>query len=346
MKKQTSDLSQGEVQLHRPILGNTLIFLDTGYFRDYCRPTDQPHNDVLKYAAENKIVLCTSKICIEEWRTQLLSHLNGYIKPALKVHNEMRENNILAKKLFEGIYDNIKVMKIREEESRKTVEEFISAHQIKVFDYKDYHIAPTWEAYFLEKKPPFQKLKCRDDIPDAWICEGAKDVMANAEYAETPNKLFFTTETKRGGIIDALSFIGLSHITPAELVRVIKEEEQGITTTQPAAVLADTSATIGSTSSLLDDLLSKALSGHELIWLHLLGFVEALDTPIHSELINSVAIALNVSPELVALNAKYLASGQYLQDTGNHYIVGNQAVCEEAANRLTGEIIKMLGLGE
>lgn len=342
--KESAD-SGGEIKLYRPILGNTLIFLDTGYFRDYCTPANQQNNEVLKYATDNKLVLCTSRVCIEEWRTQLLDGLNSYMNPVVRENDDMRQKNILAKKLLGKVYEEIRDKKKREDESRKIVEQFIGDYKIKIFEYKEHHIIPAWEAYFLGAKPPFQKLKCREDIPDAWICEGAKDVLSNAEYREIPNKLFFTTETKNGGIKDALLSLGLLHLTTADLVRIVKEEEQGLITPQPDTTPENTNITTGGAMSPLDKLLSKALDGHPPIWLRLLGFVEALDTPTHDELISRVATNLNANLELVSTSAKYLASAQYLKDTGSHYIIGNKAICKEAADRLTDEIIKMLGLG-
>ena len=52
-----------------PLLGNTLLFLDTGFFKNY-KPKDGAYSQLFKYSVEGSIILCTSELCLEEWRTQ------------------------------------------------------------------------------------------------------------------------------------------------------------------------------------------------------------------------------------------------------------------------------------
>jgi hypothetical protein len=347
-KEQESSDSGGKVKLHHPILGNTLIFLDTGFFKNY-KARDQVYQTIFQYSQDARIILCTSDLCLEEWRAQKIQHMQSYLQTwksqwSQNVVSHCGENFFSQELLIaplEETLSNLCDTDGVQKNSRKVVENFLSTYKIKRYVMLERHIQPTWEGY-LQGKPPYKKRKEKNDIPDAWVYEAAKDALSDPELQERKNRLCISSD---GTMCKALEELQFTAISVDDLLSAIKEEEQSIITSQPDTTPESTSITTSSATSPLDSLLSKALDGHQPIWLRLLGFVEALDAPTHEELISSVATNLNANLELVATSAKYLASGKYLNDTGSHYIIGNKAICKEAADRLTDEIIKMLGLG-
>lgn len=256
--------------------------------------------------------------------------------------NNYFANIILDPAIHNNCPDNEQICRT----SETAVELFIKENNICLYLPREKHIWSTWKAYF-NGQPPFKEIKNRKDIPDAWILECAKDALSDERNTSTYNK-FCLVEDKE--LCLALNTLGFKEITVLELVKRLEKEEAGVVpkletpkTDLPQEANEDT-ATIESLPPL-DALLTKALDASvKGIYLRLLGFVVALDAPSHEALIDAV-VSKGFDRKLTEACAVILSNNSkpYIKDTGNHYIVENKEICIAAADRLTHEIIEMLG---
>ena len=79
------------------------------------------------------------------------------------------------------------------------------------------------------------------------------------------------------------------------------------------------------------------------IYLRLLGYLTALDSPTHEVLIAMVS-SKGYNPKRVEACAVMLSGepNPYIKDLGTHYIAGDKDICHAASERVMDEIIGML----
>lgn len=339
--------TKDKVQLIQPILGNTLVFFDTNFFKTYKYKSDL-HNDILDYSKNGRLNIATSSLCLEEWRSQKIQDLNNKLRTyqsewVHRLHSDGGENifidKLIKNKLSEFIADKFSSDKIIKE-SKEFIENLISSNNIHIFPTREEHIEKTWNNYF-QGNVPFKDRKNKQDIPDAWIFEAAKDALSHIDFKNKRNKIFIGTD---GALNDASLTLGFIKMPLAELVESIKQEEY---TKHNTNLSSKNEITIAANqeASPLNNLLSKALTQEQQeIWLRLLGITYALKNPTHDSLTETIAEALNSEKETISIQAKYLASASYLQDTGNHYIIKNENIGKEASAKVINDILKILGL--
>lgn len=335
-------------------LGNTLLFLDTGFFKSY-KSKDPAYGALFKYSTDGSIILCTSHLCLEEWRTQKARHFADFLNTARNNLINQRGNNFFASELLSPeIFNDFTSEESIGTQTQTIVDEFIKKHNIRRFPPKLEHVERTWNSYF-HGMPPFKEVKNAKDIPDAWIFEVAKDALGEPEYRNLSNKFCIAGD---GAMRSALTDLGFSPITLAELIDALNKDGQGVGSTENLIATSNKQPPIDSNLiskpsdensnfndlTPLDKILSTALNpAIREIYLRLLGYTVPLDAPTHQSLWDAVA-SKGFDLKLVQACAVMLSdtSKPYLKDTGNHYIVGDKEICNAAADRLTQEIIELL----
>ncbi len=328
------------------LIRNTLVFCDTSFFKKY-KPGDALYRKLFQYSQDRKVSLCTSYLCLEEWRTQKANHINSSLGKISENLVYLRKDNYLASKILEpeihkNFPDDVSIIT----QSKMVAEEFIKENNIRLYPPREAHIFSTWEAYF-NGRSPFKEKKNKTDIPDAWIFECAKDVLSDPPNTNTENKFCIVEDIKLCETLEEIDFEG---ITVLDLVERLEREEVGIEQKYETASTETTQERTGdivTTEGLspLDALLTNAVNVPVRgIYLRLLGFVVPLDTPSHDSLIDAV-VSRGFDRKLTEACAVILSdkSKPYIKDTGSHYIVENKEICTAAAERLTPEIIDMLG---
>lgn len=328
------------------LIRNTLVFLETSFFKEY-KLSDASYRKLFQYSIDGKIAFCTSYFCLEEWRTQKVSHISNTLNDLSGKFKYLHKTNYIASRLLDSeMYNNFPDTDQTKSRSKDIAKEFFKENNIRLYLPKENHIWSTWEAYF-HGQAPFKTIKNRKDIPDAWILECARDALLDERNINTGNKFIIGEDKYLCGSFNA---IGFETITVLDLVERLEKEEAGIIPNFDTAIMESTQETEDDTVtteglSPLDALLTKALDASlREINLRLLGFVVALDTPSHEALIDAV-VSKGFDRKLTEASAVILSkkSKPYIKDTGNHYVVENKEICTAAAERLTQEIIEMLG---
>ncbi len=328
------------------LIHNTFVFLDTRFFKDY-KSKDAAYQKLFEYSKGKKINLCTSHICLEEWRTQKVSQLTKVIQDLTRNLIYLPANNYIAKGLLEAdMHNKFPNNEEIENYSKTGIHEFVKENNINVYKPREGHIGQTWEAYF-HGNSPFKQVKNKKDIPDAWIFECARDALADELYENIGNKFCIGEDNT---LFDALEKLGFEKVTVLGLVEILEKEEAGEIPESETVLIDEREKSEQSTISEeglspLDLLLTKSVNAAEReIKLRLLGFIVALDSPSHESLIEVVE-SQGFDRKLIEACATILSvkPEPYIRDTGSHYIVGNKEICNAAADRLTNEIIEMLG---
>lgn len=161
------------------LIRNTLVFLETGFFKRY-RTTDTGYRDFLRYSKEEKILLCTSSMCLREWRSQKVKMIANLIKSSQDNYTYTRRDNIIADEILSRYPGNYPDIEEIEKISIEVIKQFIEEHRIRIYDAKEDHIERTFEAYF-NGSPPYRERKAKEDIPDSWVFEAAMVMNLNSE---------------------------------------------------------------------------------------------------------------------------------------------------------------------
>ena len=169
-----------------PLIKNTIVFLDTGFFKNY-KEEGKYDPDFLEYSRKEKIILLTSHLCLEEWRSQKVKWLEDYLDEWNEKYDRQIQNNPIANEIL-GPYplrhpDPEEI----NEKSQKVVNEFVEDNKIIKYMPTERHIERTWTAYF-RGLAPFKWRKNKNDIPDSWIFEAAKDIRFDEEYKDIQNR--------------------------------------------------------------------------------------------------------------------------------------------------------------
>ncbi|WP_454783289.1 PIN domain-containing protein [Legionella sp. WA2022007384] len=328
-----------------PLLGNCIIFLETGFFKRY-KSTDEGYNTLFNYAKNGGIILCTSSLCLEEWRTQKIRDLENNLRTFRHTISSHQGTNYFSKLLLNTIiFEELDDIAYLTEKSKNIVQEFLEKNSIKNYPPLEKHIDPVWDAYF-HGRPPFKGIKNRKDIPDAWIYEAAKNVLETPEHGRYELRYSLSNDNTMS---EALQSLGYHPIKLEELLDILHREEAGIS--QPEinidsqelelnVQMEKDNVDMTSLNRLLEQVIYKQDSE---IYLRLLGYLVAFDSPTHDTLIQAVS-SKGYNPRRVEACAVMLSGepNPYIKDLGTHYIVGDKEVCHAASERVMDEIIGML----
>lgn len=336
---QESQSTSNDIPIKGKLRSNSLVFIDTNFFKNY-NPNKSAYKELFEHASNKKVVLCTSVICVEEWRTQKVSHINTTIENNLNGFQNLRNVNFLAKELlsldFKNSFPNKDTVV---NESARIIKEFIKENNILIYGTKESHIKNVWDAYF-NGNSPFKAVKNKKDIPDAWITEAAKDALN--ENADKQNKFCICKdETLKSHLEKDLGFYSVSL---TDLLLLLKNSEQDISV---ATGTKDSSKTIEAThtDNITNDSVEYALQNIDvnnlLLQKLILGYINWLDTAPKEKIIQ-IFTGKGYSQDLIENSAHRLVLNELIEDTGNYYIPKNKAICEQAANDVMDEIIELL----
>jgi len=327
------------------LLRNTLVFIDTGFFKDI-KPKNAAYNDFFEYALNDKIILCTSPICLEEWRTQKVKHLCGFIKSTSDNFSNQKNVNPLS---FEILDDAIKAYLPDRDfifsKSKEFVDKFVDANKIKVYSPRKEHIQLTWGSYF-HGNDPFKEEKNKDDIPDAWIFESAKDALNDLRHIE--NKFCIGSDKT---LCKALTKLGFESISLTDLLAKLCSQETtpsfDLQTSSPDNTVGTVAPPATAIGSELDRILATAINESiKNIYLRILGYSYWLSGPSKQNIINAITPG---GYDEAVINACIILLTQHplrlIKDTGNHILPANNNICKEAADRIMPEILELLDQG-
>lgn len=151
-----------------PLIRNTIIFLETGFFKNY-KPGDSTYHALFQHAKDQEIILCASGLGLWEWRSQKVNQLEGVVNTIRNSLNKyFQESPIAETVLSREIYQYLPNWDSLYTDSKPYVDGFASGNKIKVYLPIERHINGTWEAYF-RGDPPFKSPKNKDDIFDAFL---------------------------------------------------------------------------------------------------------------------------------------------------------------------------------
>ncbi len=336
---------------------NFKIFVDTSYLTRMPATEKVEWNKLLELSIEcgkrsnvkQNIGIFISEIALRELRCKMLDELIAKIDQARTRLDSLQEEwqkNEVAKKLVYPFPKNRDIFPQKKEietAADEAIESLISKG-VKKVKIQEHHKDAVWENYF-DWLPPFDapspaqrseravREKRRIHIPDAWILEAAMDTKD-----EKSTLLCLCID---GNLSKALKVHNYDVYQSAKEILDILISP---TIEESAQLQAECLKVSGQEIHPLDLLLTKAPNEKvKNIFLRLLGFVEVMDTPRHEELINAV-VSIGFDSKLAEACAVILSenSNPYLKNTGSHYIVGNNEICSEAAERLTQEIVDML----
>lgn len=326
---------------------NSVIFLDTGFFTDYGLDKTE-HIDLLQYAQKEDILLCTSFICIEEWKSQKIDQYIRLLDDISSKSNHHRKVNIVSTEFFR-LYP---LYQPQEDEINKianqVLKEFLDSNNIIIFEAKQEHIKPTWDDYF-SGAPPYRRKKSKEDIPDSWIFQSGKDLLRDSRFSGIEHKLCIGNDKRMNEYLEDLGFVSTS---PYEFVKKIKLEQDNQYSSQKGVEteiqLEKNQAEIKNLNknltikSELDSILAYGITPEfKEIYLRILGYVYWLDKPHKNDLINEIS-KKGFNKEMIQSSALMLNKANLIEDTGSYYLPKNKPVCEEAANKIEDEILDLL----
>lgn len=329
------------------LIRNTIVFLDTGFFTKY---SDQGKYDpdFLKYSRDEKVVIITPHLCLEEWRSQKVQYLNDYLNDAHGNYNHHTRNNPIADEILAPYPLRHPDQEEINEKSQKVVNDFVEANGIIRYMAPIQHIDRTWTSYF-RGFAPFRARKTPKDIPDAWVYEAARDIRFHEDYKHLKNRFCIGSDSALKGHLQKLGFKPISVIDILEQLR----QEEAISPIDVASTGSSTPSTLSAPASTpgispaiytLNDILGTALTDEmREIYIRVLGYAHWLSNPSKDKLFGMIE-RRGFRLDLVKAAASILSQPALglIQDTGNHILPSNQAICEEAGNLITAEMIESL----
>jgi hypothetical protein len=321
---------------------NTVVFLDTGFFKNY-KSSDPYYTDLFEYSKNEEIVLCTSFLCILEWESQKLTDLRNYIKTNTeRFHHQIKKDPISSHLLEKFPLNHPEDHEI-ESLSKSVLSSFLDENKVEIFESRPDHAERTWKAYF-DGTDPYKEKKNRNDIPDSWIYEAGKDLLQDSRFKSMSNIYCIGSDKTMTSSLENIGFIA---IKPIDLIKALKEEENNIperkgiksviSETPPQKKLPDENA-----FKSLNDILSFAISSEfKEIYLRILGYVHWMNKPLKISLVNEIS-KKGFDTDVIEASAVMLKSVNLIEDTGNHYLPKNKAICEEAAIEIEDEILDLL----
>lgn len=347
------------------LLNNTVVFLDAGFFRKI-RTVSPLHTDFFQYAKDDKIKLCSCDVALEEYRTYRLDLHRKFVARVTSDGRESANKNPLTD-LVLSIHAMPQFPNEAETEelSIRWLSDFIRENKIENFEPTPEQLKRTMWAYF-RGKPPFSYLKSRDDIPDGWIYEVARDLKDNPSHVAHQNRFCMGSDQ---AFKDHLTSLGLIPIETVELVEKLKQEEAaqaaetagaGIAPNpQPApaflrravpdeATVAELDlpppAAISAGMTTLEEILATAFNEDQRqVYLRVMGYISWMDSPLKNELIRYV-VERGHTEEMVRAACVILSQPDLdlITDSGNHYLAKNANILGQAAEVIMPEILEVL----
>ena len=341
------------------------MYVDTSYLSHRPKEQEADWNRLLLYAQEcqenidkdPKVEIHISRIAIEEYRTQSRDNLLAAIEKAEMSLFQLRREwggNPIGKLLSNPIKSDIfPAMDKIESESQKIVEELLH-HGVVIAEPQSHHGSRVWKNYFAWKAPfdgatlsqrsdKNSRDKRRKDIPDAWILEAALDILSE------PVKLLCLC--KDGNLSKALKDKKQCVYTDAaEILAIIdlSASDSILSTTDafsPPDSLTDNGLKMNerleADSSGVAMAIKNIQDEEKLLQMRILGYVNWF-APISKADLANLLQEKGHTVRIVNNVAERLALTGLIADTGNHYLPGNKAVCEQAANTVMSEILEIL----
>lgn len=319
------------------------LLIDTSYLRR-AGFNDPNLRLLLHFSKTDLLKIFVPHIVWEERRTQLLEVAFGKIKTVSdafdKLKAELPRNFVL-----DGLPPPTLSLWTRADldvQSKKAMAEFAAEHKIEIVPLASDHADRAWERYF-NTNPPFDPSKERENrrksIPDSWIFEAAIDL-----------------HRKHPDLVALCDDGDLSLAMRSDGIRVLKDPEQLIDEIRSPIVetVVDTIRVEDSVSVSLQEnasattpktelelALEKAGEPFKNLDTKLIGYVAYLGTPTKNQLFDLLEQS-GVSTEIAKNIAERLCISGVITDTGNHYLVKNLAVGDQASKSVESEIIKLL----
>ncbi|MEJ1408630.1 MAG: hypothetical protein RPU60_00160 [Candidatus Sedimenticola sp. (ex Thyasira tokunagai)] len=337
-----------------------VVFVDTSYLTYMPAAEKADWNIILEHTRKcvadidfsPGLEIHISEISLREYRGKMRDDLAAKISKVDSRINELQREwhgNILARELDLPFSFDDKLFPKRDDidSAADRVIKGLLDGGIKQVDMQNHHNEKVLEKYF-KWEPPFDvqsdaekddrnvRDKRRSHIPDAWILEAALD-----NSMPTDTMLCLCKDEKLSNALELHGHRVLK--TSKDVLDILFPTEVEVTLppNQEVEIVEDDQL------CPLDELLSKSINSTVRdINLRILGFVSVLDTPSHEELVDAIS-SKGFDRRLIEACAVILSdkSAPFVRDTGSHFIVWNKEICAEAADRLTDEIIAMLGAG-
>jgi hypothetical protein len=346
-----------------------IVYVDTSYLSHMPNEQVADWNKLLLHAKKCKEDLNTRpkleihihQVALEEYRTQSRDGLLATIektKSSIQSLARAWSGNPVGKSLPLPIpFDILDTYnyEIIDSESRKITENFIDHGVVKVKS-EPHHDNLVRENYFawgapfdgvtiIDRADKNHRENRRKHIPDAWIYFAALDMREGAAR--------FLCLCKDGNLTKALKAKNLDVFSDAaEIWKILNagggsSGDGGSSTlpTQPV-VPSGGKASVSQQSAPpvsfdVDRTIQALQDTEKLLQVRILGYVHWFAPISKSDLSNllqekgHIARIINNASERLALSG-------LITDTGNHYIPGNKAVCEQAANSIMSEILEIL----
>ena len=335
-----------------------IVFVDTSYLThmaadeksDWIRLLEHSKECVKNLDIEPRLEIAISEIALREYQGKMKDELIAKIaraNTALNAINREKNRNELAKKLnFEiPVFPDADQI----ESAGSSVIDDLMSYGIKKINFEAHHNDNVVKKYF-NWEPPFDipndverdkenvRENRRKHIPDAWILEAAID---------EKNKNTMLCLCEDDNLCSALRHYGhTTYRSSQNIYGILFPIEEPITSSKQVANEAISQVPLhgGEVDSDLNTLLSKTLFPNmREVFLRLLGYLAALNAPSHEALFKHVAnkgfdLGLIKSCAIILSDPKC----EFIRDTGAHYVVVNENICNEAATIVQDEIISML----
>ena len=348
-----------------------IVFVDTSYLTKMPSSERPDWERLLEYSKEcvgnidiaPRLEIHISEVALSEYTSSMRDHLTAKIKKAkdslIKLQKERfrtelgRKLDFSVGTLLDDVGRGIGVFPTDNEidTAINNVRDDLLGLGIEEIKMELHHNDEVVRKYF-SWEPPFDKPdiserdkknireKRRTHIPDAWILEAAID--------STNKGIRLLCLCGDDNLCDALEIHGHTVYASAQdiydQIFSVEDSEKADTTDRVEESNSNTYIDAGEEGSPLQVLLRKSMSPNmENIIVRILGYLPALNSPLHETLINLI-VKKGFSKDLVRSCATILSDkdNEIIKDTGTHFLVANEAVCREAAELLQDEIIAML----
>ncbi len=116
--------------------GNTLLFLDTGFFKNY-KQTDSVYFELFNLSKEENVYLCTSQLCVREWISQKITDIDNSSNDICNKLKNLQNKPFLQEEFIDDIALCIQQFESHEESIsssiNKKINQFIDENNIQVF---------------------------------------------------------------------------------------------------------------------------------------------------------------------------------------------------------------------
>lgn len=337
---------------------NLVVYVDTSYLCMMPKEQVANWNRLLLLSKEEHAEIHISRVAVEEYRTQHRDKLIAEIeKTKTKLRSLQKEwrSNVISKSLGEPVDTEIFPSEDKiEEQSHEMIKNLVEVHKVKILEPKPHHAANIWENYFSWKEP-FRNASLSDrgernirdnrrkDIPDAWIYEAALDIPNDQTRLLCLCKDENLANALRKKVPDVFG-------DAAEILKILEtpvadsESNVPLAPTSPS-VLSESTLPINSDSNAeppdVGLAIKKLQDSEKLLQIRILGYVNWF-APVAKHDLANLLQEKGHAAQVINNASERLALSGLITDTGNHYLPGNKAVCEQAASSVMSEILETL----